>query len=211
MTPWSVHTQPLPASSSAAPSNCSKIKMTCLTAVFSVALLACGGVTPVDVHDPRLSLEARLWVGGAEDAVAIAGANLDDARAELAELESWRRTLPKSLGGGTLDAAFGAWVSSRSKVAEVTVNRARLELDLAQIALEVTHAETAMRHDLAVYDLVTLRARKDGARAEVDAATRLLEEAALAREAATTAFWSAYRQAGQSPDSTRLFWSSPPR
>lgn len=178
--------------------------------IFS-PLFGCAGVTPIDVHDDRLPLEARMWVGGAEDAVAIAVANRDDAEGELAEVIAWQRSLPKSIGSPALDAAYSGWAGARLRLAQAALDRARMELDLARIARTVTHAETAMRYDLAVYDLDALRAGREAVRVKVEAAGRQVEEATVAREVATSGFWSAYRQAGQSPELARLFWWAPLR
>jgi len=182
------------------------ILLTCAT-----AFAACGGVAMIDVHDGRVPLEARQWVGGADDAVAIARAGLDDALAAKDELGQWKRALRRT---GSLPAAakplevpLAALIEARTKLATASVERARADLELARAARTLVHAETAMRYDLAVYDLTVLRTERDGARRELDRRGRRVEEVTATREQATVAFWSAYRTAfGQSPAVGRVFW-----
>jgi len=163
---------------------------------------ACGGVRPVDVHDEHLPIEARRWVGGAEDAVAIARAAVQDARLALAETERWRTTLPRR---GEIDGPAEALIRPLSELAEARVELAELRLDRAEAelafagaSLELVYAETDVRYDLGVYDLEVLRAGKDDARAELEARAVAVDEGLVALDAASDAFWSAYREAAAS-------------
>lgn len=176
--------------------------------MLAMVTLGCGGVATIDVHDERVPLEARLWVGGADDAVAIAQAGLDDARTALVALERWREASDKKLTSGALAGPFAAFAGARLGLARARVEHAQAELELAKKARTLVHAETAMRYDLAVYPLAELRTERDVAQKALDVTARTVEEAMAARETASAAFWSAYRAAyGQNAEVGRLFWT----
>jgi len=178
--------------------------------IFAMASVgACGGVAAIDVHDERVPLEARQWVGGADDGVAIAESGVDDARVVLREVEVWKRGLAanKARRGATLEAPLTAFVAAREKLAELRLADAEAMLTLAQRTRTLVHAETAMRYDLAVYDLPLLRAAVEAARSGHERLSRAAEEAVVAREAASATFWSAYRSAyAQNPEIGAMFW-----
>ena len=171
---------------------------------------ACASAPRVDVHDPRLPLEARQWVGGADDAVAIAQAAVDQAETERAELERWTRQVRANLARANahgLDGALDTLIAARERLAEVRIERAHARLTLAAATRDLTHAQTAMRYDLAVYDLAALRAAVAAAQSELERTGRALEEATATRDEATAAFWAAYRnRVGNDPAVGALFW-----
>lgn len=181
-----------------------------LSGIVCGVALGCGGVRPVDVHDERLPLEARLWVGGAEDAVAIARAAVDDERKELDDLERWADTLPSGKGAGAavggLVGRLRALADARVALGEARLDRAEAELALARASLELVYAETQMRYDLGVMDLAALRASRDGAKARLEATAESVDVALVAADKVAADFWSAYRaEAARGIDDT-LVW-----
>lgn len=170
--------------------------------------VGCGSAPRVDVHDERLPLEARQWVGGADDAVAIAQAGLDQAQTERDELDRWKRQVRANLArASALTAPLEALIAARDRLAERRVERARARLELARATRDLTHAQTAMRYDLAVYDLASLRTAVAASQAELERTGREVEEAVAARDEATAAFWSAYRmEVRNDPSVGALFW-----
>ncbi|MCC6619841.1 MAG: hypothetical protein IT385_01220 [Deltaproteobacteria bacterium] len=181
-----------------------------MVVVLGAASAACGGVQAVDVHDERLPLEARLWVGGAEDAVAIAAAAVDDGQRELDALERWADTLPSGKGAGAatggLVHSLRALADARVALGEARLERAQAELALARAALKVVYAETRMRYDLGVADLAALRATRDEARRALEATAEDVDEALVAEEKVAAEFWSSYQmEAARGVDDT-LLW-----
>ncbi|PKN54963.1 MAG: hypothetical protein CVU56_23795, partial [Deltaproteobacteria bacterium HGW-Deltaproteobacteria-14] len=163
------------------------------------------------VHDERLPLEARRWVGGAEDAVAIARAAVQDARLDLRELERWRDTLPRpgelQTGADALSRPLQGLAKARLALAEARLDQADAELALSEAALALVYAETDMRYDLGVYDLAGLRGARDEARVALEARSVAVDEALVALDGASGDFWSAYRQqAGAGGGDDALMW-----
>lgn len=164
---------------------------------LAVLLLGCGPtVTPLSLHDGRLPPEARRWVADAEDAVVVARARLSDARIARRETAAWRGRLQAALplpGGGDVGSKLEALLEARTRFAAAQVQLGEAELDLTQARLQQAYAETAMRHDLDVYELEPIKEEVNAAQAEVGAAKAASDDAERAMSEATTAWWTAYR------------------
>ncbi len=125
---------------------------------------ACSGVTPIGLHDTYVPLEGRKLVADAQDAVSIARARLDDAKALEAEVKKWEGRFGE--GGWPEDAgaktALGQLSAARLELANLERSEAEIALELAEGKLELVTAQTAIRHDLATYELEPLRKRVEG-------------------------------------------------
>jgi hypothetical protein len=179
--------------------------------VMAMCALGCGGVAPLDVQDPRLTPDARRRVADAEDAPVVARARLAAAEDEASSLERWAESMR---GGGGVGGATQALVEmADARVAhargEVEVKRAALTLALARRTL--TYAETAIRHDLAIYPLEALRAAVDSARSQMLA----VRSEQLARsnrlEQRVDAWWTAFQGHVRGGGDTRGLWTDTPR
>lgn len=124
--------------------------------VAGVGVLSAGGcggsVATIDVHDERLPLEARRWVGDAEDAVTIATAELADAERALAVEEARAKAVPRA-GSSSMAAAWGELAAARVKLAAAEVAQADGARRVARARRDLVLAETAVRYDLGVYEL----------------------------------------------------------
>ncbi len=167
-------------------------------------LVGCGGIAPLSIHDPRLSRDARGEIADAEDAVVVSGARLADARERLREAERRAGEGPRLAGdAGARWAEVGA---QRAGLARAEVGLGESEVALARARLTLTYAQTAMRHDLAVYELPPLEAEAERRRVEVQRARGRVHELRLQLEETTTGWWSAYRAfVGDGGDAARLW------
>lgn len=175
--------------------------------------IGCGpAVTPLALDDSRLPRETRRFVGDAEDAVTVARARVSDARAERRSRAAARDALlaaPPFPGAGpamTATTQQSALADARVDLADAALEAAEAALALAEARLTLTYAESAVRHDLAVYDLAPLRARVEAAR---DAALAAEDTARLRRQAvedATTAWWTAWRGYLAAGGDARAYW-----
>lgn len=174
-----------------------KTSMTLVLFLFlSASLGACAGVEPIDLHDPLVPIEARKFVADAEDSVAVARVRHDEAAMLLAERKAWRSDV--------LDRK--RWKGSPSEVRDQLRDMADAHVDLAQFELEGTEARirlaeakrdlltarTAVRHDLATYDLERLEQRVEERRAEVREVEAELADQRVKVERATRDFWKRY-------------------
>lgn len=171
---------------------------------------ACGGVSAIDVHDERLPLEARLWVGGAEDAVAIARAAVTDARTNVRAIDAWVDDLPgkRDVSGGSSDLVepLHTMAEARLELYERRLDKAEADLQLARVRRDLVYAETSMRYDLGVYDLKAMRAERDDAQKELEERSAEADKALVAHDKASEAFWSAYRAKGGPSVDDALMW-----
>ncbi|MEO1267982.1 MAG: hypothetical protein AAFX99_07785 [Myxococcota bacterium] len=137
------------------------------TAVALTLLTACGGVSRIDIQDPIVPIESRRLIADAEDAVSIARARYNDAlrlRKEMSEWSNRVRTADTS-SWLTTDATtlLNQVADARLDLADLQVAHARARLRLAEAKFDLVTAETAIRHDLAVYELEPLRERSNSA------------------------------------------------
>jgi hypothetical protein len=168
-----------------------------VVAAFLVLLAAgCGPrVARLSLHDPRLPLEARRWLADAEDEVAIAAVSLEEAQHRLEEAHQFRdyaSHLNWPGAAGNARQRLDQMVRERIDLANDEVDAANQRVAVAQAQLVRARAETAVRHDIAAYDLEPITAAADAARQQLDAAVQRVEQQQIASDTATTQFWEAY-------------------
>ncbi len=172
---------------------------------LAVGLGACGaGIERIDVHDERLPLDARRWVGDAEDAVTVANAWLEDAELTLSEVRAWRGQLSRAQT--PMAKALVELGRARVRLAERRVGRAEADRGLALAKLDLVNAETAVRHDIELYELAPLREAVTDARAEVEATARAVEDERAVLDQVTTDLWRAYQGYASGGGDTRILW-----
>ena len=184
--------------------------------IFVMFAGGCGpSVTRLSLTDERLPVDARRWVADAEDAVVVAGAWLSDANRSLADANLWNQRIlesPPFVGGNGATAQL-----HRSTMASAVVNErqvaqrlAQADLDLAKARRMLIYAETAMRHDIAVYNMPPLQAFVDQ---KLQAVLRLRDTHRKARNkalAATDTWWATWKKYVASKNDTRPFWTEAP-
>lgn len=194
--------------------------------IFMMIILfavACGStnVQRLNLRDPRLPLEARRWLADAEDEVAIARARVDDAERALATLNDYREDLLERLedswekGGGNAGAegekaaqAFYDFVEKRVALAELELDLAEKSRELAKKRLTQARAETAMRYDIAVYEIQTIVQQVEIKRNEIAAAQRQVENMKVEVENAAGEVWKAYRSYVNKGGVSNALWGS---
>ncbi len=177
-----------------------------LLVLFALLLPACGGVRPVDIHDPRLPRADRLFLADAEDAVVVARAAVADAEDRLEDVQRWRARIADAGSLGAADGALQAMAAARVRLARLELDAAEAHRDLSAARLTRAYARTAMRRDLAVYELAPIDQAAEAAAARASAARDAVDQQRIALQEATTAFWQAFRQLAASGGDTRPLW-----
>ena len=161
-----------------------------------VGLAACSRrVKPIDLHDETIPIEARRLVADAEDSIAIARANLEEAKRNLGKTRQWRDDLLNRDWPSEASSALQKLqrlASARVELADLQVEKAEQEVELAEAKYELVTAKTAIRHDLAIYELDRLRKRMT--REEEDVETLGAEIASRRKRIAqlSNKWWDAY-------------------
>ncbi len=168
----------------------------------------CGGidVQPLDIHDPRLPRSDRLFLADAEDAVVVARANVAEADAVRAEVERWRARRAEAGSLGAADGPLDEMASARARLAGLEHEAAQADADLARARLALAYAQTAVRRDLAVYDLPPVEAATEAAAARAAQSHEAADSARVVLEEATGRFWTAYRGMAAGGGDTRPLW-----
>ncbi len=188
----------------------------CLLMIALAAGCATTGVQRLDLRDPRLPVEARRWLADAEDEVAIAKARLDEAGAEYDKLERYHKDLTVRLqeiqavpveGAATADS-FLAFTEQRIALKKHQRQSAGDNLALARSRLTLARAETAVRYDLAVYELEPLIQDVEQRRTKVAAAEQQVELQRALVEQAAEEFWERYRQYVSKGGVTHSIWQA---
>ena len=204
--------------------------MRCNTRWIVLLVLVAVGVTGcrttkvqrLDLRDSRLPVEARRWLADAEDEVAIARARLDDAEAGLDELEDYRDDLYdrcREIEQGShveaqvtwaeyLTDAFDDYAFERVLLKKLELEAAQKALDLARARLTLARAETAVRYDVAVYDLEPIALEVEALREDVAYAEREVEEQRAHVERTATEVWKAYTQFVGKKGDTHALWKT---
>lgn len=183
--------------------------------LLALLLAGCGGRAPeVNIHDPRLPVEARQWLADAQDAVVITRAGRDEARTELDAVRRWGAEVagvqwPAGGAGVTAQAQLAALGEARLTLARLRLAAADRAIGLAEARLDLIAAETAMRHDLAVYDLAPLRQRTESAATAARAASADAERQREVALQAATAWWTTYGQYVASGGDPGALWRRP--
>jgi uncharacterized protein (UPF0335 family) len=191
--------------------------MRSLCTVLAVAILAgCAhsrprtddsGVERLSLSDERLPLEARRWLADAEDEVAIARAHAEESEADLDRMKGYRRSMIFRLedSWGTSDDkaaaegeeatyAFVKYADSRVDLVELELEAAEKIFKLAETRLTQARAETAVRYDLAVYDLEPIVREVERLKEEVAKITREIEEIRAEVDKAADVAWKAFHR-----------------
>ena len=187
-----------------------------LTSLIAVVLAlafsasACGPrVKRISLHDNSIPVDSRRFVADTEDAVAIARVKRDEAQRELSKVRDWRREVVR---GTNWPSAANAAIDQLEVLADNRVELAQMELERADAALELAKAkydlvtaETAIRHDVAAYDLGPLRQRTDEAREALHSLSEGIINKRDEIDDLTTKWWSAYSKWARKGD-TRLYY-----
>jgi len=168
-----------------------------LTILALLLATGCGAhVKPIDLHDPLVPLESRRLLADAQDAIAIARVDDEKARQNLHMTRNWRDELLEDRRWGKVsDSALEKleqFADARVKLAELELDKADARVDLAKSKYKLVTAETAVRHDIAVYDLEPLRDDTDGIRKEIADITGKIADQRVALEKITRSWWATY-------------------
>ena len=175
----------------------------------------CGGlhVDRISLDDPRLPVDARQWVADAEDAVVVSGARLAEARQTVRDMVKRQQ---QTIASTPLTGAQGTPAQmkreqlglARMDTAKAGFELAQAELNLSKARLQLVYAETAMRHDIDVYNMPPLQAAVDTALKSVVRWRSLHRKARSAELRATDEWWTSWQTLVRVKDSdTRPFWS----
>lgn len=176
-----------------------------------VAAAACAPrAARISLHDPRLPLDARRWLADAEDEVAIAAVGLDEAQIGMDEAREFRRyaeSLRWPGGGSNASQRLDRMVEERLSLARLEIDLANQRIALARANLVKARAETAVRHDIADYNLEPITAASDEARARLDQLAQEVEHQRAALDEATSQFWEAYGAFARSNNGNNVLWT----
>ena len=114
-------------------------------------------VKALSAADIRLPSAAKQRIADAEDAVLIAQSRFEDAQQmyeKTLEKNSKFNEQPPNLGSATTIAK--ELNAARVNYTALQANYAEVDLALSESRLQLVYAQTALRYDLAVYDLVPL-------------------------------------------------------
>jgi hypothetical protein len=175
--------------------------------------VGCGAsVKPIDLHDPNIPLDARRFIADAQDAVSISRARLDDAEENYENTVRWRSELTTRemwpAGSENVVAKLDEFTDARVKMAELLRLRAEVELDLAEAKYTQATAETAMRNDIAVYDLEPIRAQSETTRNRLENVAVRIEEHRVVLDKITQEWWRVYGDFSQKNE-VPAFYMSP--
>jgi DNA repair exonuclease SbcCD ATPase subunit len=164
-------------------------------------LCACSpkAVQRLSPRDPRLPADAGAWLADAEDEVAITAAKVDDAKLELTRTRDYSRELLERIRKSgskaqTLEKQFGQYTDARIELKSRELEVAQQQYDLAWGRLKEARAETAVRYDLAVYDLAPINAQVEALRDRVGGSEKYVEEQRAQVQKLAGQVWQAYAQ-----------------
>jgi len=175
-----------------------RVLVGCL-AILLLGASACAGqsVKPIDIHDPVISVESRRFVADAQDAVSIARSGLDYAEQEFAAAREQRSRL---LAGDAWEGvsqdvidSFDTLLKARIRLAELRRDVAETRVDLARQKLREVYAETALRHDLAAYEMAPIRQQVDAQLEALREVNAQVAQQLLVVDQSSRAWWKSYR------------------
>jgi len=183
-----------------------------------VLLVCCSGlgcaqdVERIDLDDETIPVSARNLAADAEDSIAIARAQRDEAQRELRETRQWREELLSRdwpSGASSAVRQLERLADGRVRLAELKVERARENVEYAQAKFELITAKTAIRNDLAVYRLRPIRRRVDREKADVDELDANIGEQRRRIAQLENSWWDVYASMAKEGSATQpLFVSS---
>ena len=188
-----------------------------LSALITLFTIGCGGVKHLSINDPRLPVEARRWLADAEDEVAITTAGVVDAKKNLAKIEDYDHTVVSDLkkswatGKSSQDGqkawqAFKAYTDARVQLAEAILAAAIESRNLADMRLTQARAETAMRYDIAVYEIAPIIQEVEELRKSVAEMTKSVEAQRIKVEQSAGVAWKAFYQFAKTGGVTNALW-----
>jgi len=165
--------------------------------LLMLSVAACGTtVKPINLHDSNVPLDARRFIADAQDAVSISRARLDDARENYNNTVRWRSELTSRemwpSGAENVLKKLDEFSDSRVEMARLLRLRAEVELDLAEAKYIQSTAETAMRNDIAVYDLGPIQAKSETTRLRLENVSVRIEEQRAKLDKVTQDWWKVY-------------------
>lgn len=186
---------------------------TLILAACLLTVSACGTtVKPINLHDSNVPLDARRFIADAQDAVSISRARLDDAQENYDNTVRWRNELTSRemwpSGAENVLSKLDEFSEARVEMARLLRLRAEVELDLAEAKYIQSTAETAMRNDIAVYDLEPIRAKSETTRTRLENVSVRIEEQRASLDKITQQWWKVYGAYAQKNE-VPAFYMSP--
>jgi len=179
--------------------------------VLVVSAAACSQtVKPIGLQELVVPLDARRFVADAQDGVSIAKSHVDDAAMHLDKMQHWATTIADSGWPSNANArtALTRLSDARLKIVRMEFDLAEADYELAQAKYELVTARTAIRHDLATYELKPLRERQEAALANVGDLVKQIEAEQRTLEQLTGDWWAQYAGYSQGGGSTREFFTT---
>lgn len=159
---------------------------------------ACGGqkVRPLSIYDARLPPDSRRWVADADDQIVVAGAWRDEMHAAFDEALRWKEEVVAKIEwpakGESAKSALEALAETRLDLAKLERDKADAEYELTLAKWRRVMAKTAMRHDIAIYDLEPIEDAVKQRRAHVQKLAAEIEQKQLELEKVESAWWKAF-------------------
>ncbi len=184
-------------------------------AVMATLSLSCGPrVARLGLNDSRLPVEARRWLADAEDEVSIARAERDEAQVRLDQAQDFRRYVdqdvssrwPRNAAAASAREKLGNMARERIRLAELEFRGTDKRVSVARARLVETRADTAVRHDLASYNMEPLERAVTAARAQLSQTTEMVEAQRARVDEVTTAFWESYAAYLRSGGRNDVLW-----
>ena len=187
-----------------------------LAVVCSATLLSgCAKtVKPISIRNPVLSFESRRLLADTQDTMSIRRAERDDAKLALANAAQRREEMLGREWPANASGAVGklrALEDGRVSYAELTLDHAQAALDLAEAKYAYTTAQTAMRHDLAIYELEPLEASVDSSRSRLEQLSKELETRRPELDKLETSWWQAYSAFVKGGGDSKVFYQAAER
>jgi hypothetical protein len=160
-------------------------------------------IQEISLSDKRLPAEARQKIADAQDAQIVARVRLDQALAQLQQAqEKQLRSLKLNLGSA--NASFQQLCSAKVNLADLQVKLSQAELTLTQKRLQLVYAQTAMRYDLAVYEIAGLEQEVEQLKTKFLSLRSQVQSSKTEWERTLNAWWTAYGQMG---NQNQAYWS----
>lgn len=184
---------------------------TCMLLCIALCSACSKQVKPISTKNPVLSEDSQRLLADTEDALSIRRAARDDARRALKGSEARSKNLLERDWPANASAPLGklkALEKARIEYAELQLDFAQAELELAQSNYDYTTAQTAMRHDLAVYELEPLKESKVKSRAKKDELFKKVDTKRTEIDKLEAAWWTAYASFVKGGGESTVFFMS---
>ncbi len=186
--------------------------------LFVVSACASGitRVPRLDLRDSRLPIDARRWLADTEDEVVIARSRMDDIYDRLDRIKTYQKSLKSEsvftsakgakAGAGKTEELFNNYAMAQVNLTEMQFKTAQKVFELARARLNQARAETAIRYDLAVYEMEPIVLEVDNMKKEVAAAQIQLQSKQADVEKSADNLWRGYAKFVKEGGSTNIFW-----